>query len=112
MPTMIQKFECATCYEVHDDRATAESCSFSHELGIGEQTPVPAVTVLDLWECDGEGCQNAFDSEYYAQECEAGHETADAEGRPNGMIAEMGDRLCAMGLTQAGNIFRKAGRKS
>lgn len=77
MPTKIQKFECATCYDVFDDREHAEDC-----CRLVEKDPncVPVI-VLDLWECDGEGCQETFDSEAYAEQCEADHETADAEGK-------------------------------
>ena len=114
MPTMIQKYQCTTCEEIHDELVDADSCSFNHELGIGEQSPVPAVAVLDFWECDGNGCQAQYPDQFQAQECEASHEIGAEDGRQgtNGMIAELGDRLCDLGLTQAGHLFQKAGRAS
>lgn len=112
MPTMIQRFQCGACEDVYQTSTEAGLCYFSDtsQTPMSRERPEPQVITLDLWECDGEDCQNAFDSQWYAEQCEAGHETADAEGKPNGMIADMGERLCAMGLTQAGNIFRTVGR--
>jgi hypothetical protein len=90
MPTMIQRFECTTCYEVYDEQPKAEACSVSHGVGTGEDGAGPAVLVLDLYECDGEGCQKIFDSQYYAEACEAEHETAAADGKPDGVIRGKG----------------------
>jgi hypothetical protein len=112
MPTKIQKFECATCYDVHDELGRAEDC-----CRLVEKDPsCEPVIVLDLYECDG--CQETYDSESYAEQCEADHETADAEGKtanPEGrtarLVDEVGQGLCSMGLTQAGNMFRKAARR-
>ena len=79
MPTMIQKFECGVCYVPYGSREAAQGCVDAHLLGPDD--PDAVVTTLDLWECDGEGCRNTFDDQWSAQQCEAGHETADADGR-------------------------------
>lgn len=84
MPTMIQRFECEPCHEVYKERTEADACAQLHVTtsdGLVPPDTVPDVTVLDLWECDGENCQLTYDDQWSAQQCEAAHETEDAAGR-------------------------------
>jgi len=80
MATMCEKYECAICYEVYDLFEAARSCSFGHDL-LGQDPPDPSVTVLPLWACEWQGCDNVFDSQFYAEGCETEHELAEMAGR-------------------------------
>lgn len=73
MPTMIQRFECGYCFEVYDTTPAAVVCVTSHPLDGGE--PTLDVVTLNLWECDGEDCQQTFDDQFSAQACEVEHQT-------------------------------------
>jgi hypothetical protein len=88
---MIQKFQCGVCSEVADEQSETESCLAIHAMRGDADFEEPSLRVitLDLWECDGESCQKTFDSQAYAEQCEAEHETADAEGKP-GVVAGKG----------------------
>lgn len=113
MPTMIQRFECEACHEVYETRPAADTCARMHEIvgdGLVDPNVGLSVTVLDLWECDGEGCQNTFDDQWSAQSCEAGHETAAAEGRADLDVQAAGDVLASLGMIQPGSLRRTVRR--
>lgn len=116
MPTMIRRYQCGECNEQHEHRSEAKECAKMHYYlqAAGSSIEDIPILELDLWECDGNGCQQQYPDQFQAQECEASHEIGAEDGRQdtNGRIAEMGDALCEVGLFQAGLIFKKAGRKS
>jgi hypothetical protein len=114
MPTMIRRYQCGECNEQHEHRSEAEQCAQAHYYLQAAGSSVDDIPILELnlWECDGNGCQRQHEDQFRAQECEASHEIGAEDGRQdtNSMIAEMGDHLCEVGLTQAGHIFKRAGR--
>lgn len=87
MPTMIQKWRCTADDALYCSPYSADACVHSHTYEDGNLDA--QVVPVTLWECDGEGCQNTFDDQWSAQACETGHETAGAEGRPSGVVAEV-----------------------
>jgi hypothetical protein len=77
MPTMVERQQCCGCHALHETREIAESCARGH----GHEEGYEVVKRVDVWECDGDGCQALFEDQWTAQACETSHEIGTDDGR-------------------------------